>query len=299
MYNTLLMNLIFCSVKILKQNNITMGISVIMSVYKAESSDNLDKALNSIWTNQSYKPNEIILIEDGPLTDDLYIVIQKWNKELGESLVIIKNEQNIGLTKSLNKGIAIAKNTFIARMDSDDISHPLRFEKQISFLKSNEEISVVGGAIQEFNRENECLNIRHYPKTNDDILSYIYKASPLAHPAVMIRKEIFDNGLTYNERYKTSQDLALWYDVLCKGYKIANIEDIVLYFRREDGVYKRRGKDKAVNEFKIYINGISRLYGVVTWRYIFPLARLVARLMPTTIVKFLYNSKARKYLLNK
>lgn len=274
-----------------------MQISVLMSVYKAEKPLYLDRALQSIWDDQTYKPLEIILVEDGALTSELEKIINKWSEVLGSSMVILKNEINLGLTKSLNKGLAHAKGELIARMDSDDISHSKRFERQVEFLEKHQDIDIVGGALQEFDAENECLGVRHYPRTPNEVENYIYKASPLAHPTVMLRKRIFDEGLKYDERYRTSQDIALWYDALCAGYKIGNVEEVTIYFRRDGDVFKRRSREKALNEFKIYMNGIRRFYGLLSWRYLFPIARLIFRLMPVSVVKWIYGSKLREVSL--
>lgn len=269
-------------------------ISVITSVYKNENPKYLDRALQSIWTDQTLKPYEIILVEDGPLPDSLHEVIQRWKDSLNDTLVVLTNNVNLGLTKSLNKGIGVAKGDFIARMDSDDISAPHRFEKQTEFLNSHPEISILGGSIQEFFDEGHYLNIRHYPHSHQEVLSCIYKCSPLAHPSVMMRRDIFSKGgLSYNEKYRTSQDIALWYDAILAGYEISNVSDVVLFFRRDNNMYKRRNKSKAWNEFKIYINGIYRLFGLFTTKYIYPIARLIFRLMPIKIIKWIYGSSFR------
>lgn len=275
-----------------------MKISVLMSVYKAEKPAYLDRALRSVWDDQSVKPYEIVLIADGPLTPDLDNVIDKWKEALGASFIFYKNEVNLGLTKSLNKGLELASGELIARMDSDDISHPKRFERQVNFLINNPDIDVVGGALQEFNDNNECLNVRHYPEDSETIKIYICKASPLAHPTVMMRKRIFNSGLKYDERFRTSQDLALWFDVLDKGYKISNVSETTIYFRLAGDVFKRRSKEKAINEFKIYMNGIYRLHGIFTFAYIYPISRLIFRYMPKFMIKFIYGSKLRKAVLS-
>lgn len=150
-----------------------MTISVLLSVYKSENPSYLDRALQSIWTDQTLKPNEIVLIEDGPLGDELLAIIQKWKDSLSNRLQILRNEQNLGLTKSLNKGIQYIKSDLIARMDSDDISEPTRFEKQVGYLEEHPEVDVVGGSLQEFNEGNDCLNIRHYPQTPEESRKYI------------------------------------------------------------------------------------------------------------------------------
>ena len=276
-----------------------MSISVLMAVYRSEKAEYLHRALTSVWDEQSLTPDEIVLVQDGPVGDELSAVIASWQQKLGDKLNLIVNESNIGLTKSLNRGIACIKSDFVARMDSDDISHPLRFERQVAYFEQHADVDIVGGALQEFDDENECLNVRHYPLTNDEVLRYIYKASPLAHPTVMMRRRLFDSGLRYDERYRTSQDIALWYDALCAGLKIGNVDEITINFRRAGDVFKRRSRDKAVNEYKIYVNGIRRLYGAFTWRYVYPLARLVFRLMPVSVVKLIYGSKLRKSVLEK
>ena len=268
-----------------------------MSVYQAENPAFLDRSLQSIWLDQTLYPDEVILVEDGPLTDGLYEIINKWKTIIKDHLIILKNEVNEGLTKSLNKGISIARGDYIARMDSDDISMPDRFQKQAGFLDTHSDIMVIGGSLQEFNLGNECINIRKYPLTHENILKYIHKASPLAHPTVMMRRKIFDNGLCYDERYRTSQDIALWFDVLSKRLKIENLEDVTLKFRCDGDVFRRRSRYKAKNEFKIYMNGIYRLFGLFTLRYFFPIARYVFRLMPVTIVKTIYESKLRQRIL--
>ena len=273
------------------------SISVIMSVYKSEKPTCLSCALKSIWNDQEVHPNEIILIKDGPLGNDLNEEIDKWVHIIGSKLIIIVNEENLGLTKSLNKGIRIASGDYIARMDSDDISLSCRFKLQKEYLDRNSDIDVVGGSIMEFDTDHENLGIRKFPKDNDSVLNYIYKASPLAHPCVMMRRKIFDNGLSYNEAYRTSQDIALWFDVLKAGYKIGNIDDIILKFRRDGDVFKRRGRAKANNELKIYLKGIHSLYGLGTWKYIFPLARYCFRMMPVSIVRFIYGTQLRSKVL--
>lgn len=113
-----------------------------------------------------------------------------------------------------------------------------------------------------------------------------------------MRRKIFDSGLTYDERYRTSQDLALWYDVLAKGYKISNVSDITIYFRLAGDVFKRRSKQKAINEFKIYMKGIYKLHGLFTVSYVYPISRLAFRLMPKSIIKKVYNSKLRGFVLS-
>ncbi len=281
----------------MKNANADAKVSVLMSVYKSEKAEYLNRSLRSVWDDQTLKPNQIVLIVDGPVGDDLWEVIHAWENRLADSLYLIKNEENLGLTKSLNKGLQYVTSEYIARADSDDISLPLRFERQVVFLEQHPDVDILGGSIQEFNDSNECLNIRHYPLTHEQACKYILKASPLAHPSVMMRKRIFDEGIRYNELYRTSQDVALWFDAVMAGYHIANVDDTILLFRHSRDVYKRRGHAKAWNEFKIYMKGIYRMKGIFTWNYVFPVARLVFRMMPDSIIRFFYQSNMRNRML--
>lgn len=285
-----------------------MTVSVLMAVYKAEKAENLERSMKSIWTYQTRKPDEIVLIEDGPLTQSLYQTIDLWKEQLGDKLVICKNEQNIGLTKSLNRGIPYVSSDLIARMDSDDISDPLRFEKQVTYMESHPEIAVLGGSLKEvegrMSQDEKGItfsgvkySVRTYPTDPDVINRYICKASPLCHATVMMRKKIFkEGGIRYNENYITSQDIALWFDVLCAGYKLTSIEDVTYYLEQAD-IISRRSRKKAWNEFKIYINGIYRMKGLFTMSYSYPVARLLFRLIPKWMVKMIYGSSVRTKFL--
>ena len=111
----------------------------------------------------------------------------------------------------------------------------------------------------------------------------------------MFRKKIFDEGNKYPEKYNTSQDVALWFQLLKQGYNMANLEDILLYYRISDDFYNRRSKAKAINEFKIYWTGIINLYGF-TWKLIYPILRLGFRFSPKFIVQKIYTGRMRKNL---
>ena len=256
-----------------------MSISVLMSVYNKEKPEYLRSSLESIWDEQILKPDEIILIQDGPLSDELKSKIHSFAKKVGSAFKTIKLAENVGLTKALNIGIKECTCDFIARMDSDDISTANRFRIQYDFFHVHKEIDIIGGAIEEFDDYNRIIGIRQYPLDYESFRTQICKTSPLAHPSVMFRRKIFDEGNKYPENYRTTQDLAFWFILLKKGYKFSNINEPILKFRRIDDLYKRRSRSKAFEEFKIYINGIKSLHGL-TYYYIFPIARLIFRLLP-------------------
>ncbi len=278
-------------------------ISVLMSVYKSEKGPLLQRALQSVWDDQTRKPDQIVLVVDGPVPEELELIVDRLQLTVNASgtatMTVVKLPLNGGLTKALNVGLKHVTSDLVARMDSDDIAAPNRFELQERFLEEHPEIDIVGGSMQEFDDEHECLNVRHYPQTHEEACKYIVKACPLAHPAVMMRKRMFDEGLKYDERYRMSQDIKLWYDAILAGYKIANLPDVCLYFRQQGDVFRRRSRVKAWNEFKIYMNGIYRMHGLFTLAYRYPIARYIFRNLPPSMVKRIYESGMRKRVLEK
>ena len=269
--------------------------SVLMSVYYKEQALYLKEALDSIWLNQILKPDQIVLVEDGPLTPELYEVIDEFQKEVGNVLTLVKNETNQGLAKALNKGIGFIRTDLIARVDSDDISDKRRFVYEIEYMDKHPDVMILGGSIQEMDENKNFLSQRHYPKMYEEVRKYIWRGSPVAHPTTVMRKCIFQS-LSYNEKVGQNEDLALWFNALEKGIKIENIEEVVYYFRMSSGCYKRRSKKKAWKEFEIFIKGLWNLYGF-SFKYIYPCARLVFRLCPYSMVKYFYGSKMRRKLL--
>ena len=154
-----------------------MNISVLLSVYKNEKPEYLEQALESISIEQTHKPDQIVLVEDGPLPDSLEEIVQsfkfKVQSEGHTAFTIVKLPVNGGLTKALNEGLKYVTGDLIARMDSDDISEPHRFERQEAYLESHPDVDIISGSLQEFDAEHECLNVRHYPQTHEECVKFI------------------------------------------------------------------------------------------------------------------------------
>lgn len=271
-----------------------MTLSVLMSTYCKERPDYLDAALRSVWTEQVRKPDQIVLVEDGELSDALENVVQRWKRTIGEPLTLVANKVNRGLASALNDGIAYVTGDLIARMDSDDIAMPMRLKVQEKYMQEHEDVDILGGSIQEFNDEGTLDIVRHYPTTMDEVRKYIYRASPVAHPTVVFRKRFFDEGFRYSSKYHICEDVTLWFEAIQSGHIINNTTDVVLRFRRNDSVMKRRGREKAWNEFKAYSEGLYNMYGLLTYKHAYTVARLVFRLLPTSVIRFIYNGKIRK-----
>lgn len=193
-------------------------VSVVMSVYN-EPKHYIRKAIDSILA-QTYKAFEFIIIFDNPDNKDLYAYLGDL-KDKDDRIHLVRNDKNIGLTKSLNKAIGMAKGEFIARMDADDISEANRFEEQVKFLNNNPQIGVCGSQINYIDEDDKVIGCNLLPQEKKD---FPYMIMPFfAHPAVMIRKTCLqDLKQPYDEHFRYAQDFDLWYrlDGICDFYNL-------------------------------------------------------------------------------
>jgi glycosyltransferase involved in cell wall biosynthesis len=258
--------------------------SVLMSLYKKEHPEYLRLAIDSML-NQTVKPDEIVLVEDGPLTDQLYEVIEeyKW------CLHIVKNETNMGLGLSLNNGIKVCHNEFIARMDTDDISKLDRCEKQLKKFDEKPELAIVGSHIDEFIGDlSNIVSQRKVPVLSDEIYNFAKRRSAFNHPVVMYRKSAVLAEGGYAD-LKRNQDVDLFGRMLFSGYKAENIDESLLFFRSSDELAKRR---KSWQNTWSYIATIRKFWKMgysSFWDYVLILvAQTGMYLMPICFQNFVY-----------
>jgi len=275
----------------------SLTISVLTSVYESEEPSFLDRCIRSVWTDQTLKPNQIILIQDGPVCNELSAIINYWKQELGDIFIVHKNDENLGLTKSLNIGLQYVTCDLIARIDTDDVCMPNRLEIQERFLRNNPNIFVVGGAVYVMDENETFKYVKHRVEKHEDIVKQMFWKCPLPHPGVMMRAKPFIDGvLRYDERYRNSQDIALWFDALRNGYRFANLPDIVIKFTQANDTYKRRGRVRAQNEYEIFARGTKDIFGRFSPKRIVPCLRYLFRRIPVNIIKGMYNSRIMKKL---
>lgn len=198
-------------------------VTVLMSVYNGEKY--LLQAVDSIL-NQTFSDFEFIIINDGS-TDNTAKILASYNDP---RIIIVNNEANIGLTKSLNKGLKLTKGKYIARMDADDISLPKRLERQVAFMDANPEIGVCGTWFEIIGDDKK--SICSHPEQHDDIFVGMLFGNTIGHPTVIIRK---DNILTlnefYNEELTCAQDAEYWARLGVLGVKLANIGEVLVKYR--------------------------------------------------------------------
>lgn len=213
--------------------------SVLMSVYYKENANFLKIAIDSI-INQTVKPNEIVIVEDGKLTQELYTLISEYENQYENLFKIVPLEKNVGLGEALRIGVLNCSCDYIARMDSDDISSPERFEKQVKFMTEHPDIDIMGGWFSEFEFDpNEITGIRKLPLNHEDIYKYGQFRCPMDHVTVMFKKQ----SLIESGNYKplgNIEDYYMWGRMLKQGYKFANIPECLVNVRAGQAMLKRR-----------------------------------------------------------
>ena len=225
--------------------------SVLMSVYEKEHPEYFRQAMDSM-INQSVKPDEIVLVEDGPLTEELYAVVKEYEEKYPGLLHIVMNENNLGQGIAFNRGLLECKNELIAHMDTDDIAVIDRCEKQLLFFDANPDVAVLGGQIEEFIMSKEqIIGKRVVPERDQDIKKYMGKRCPLNHVTVMYKRQAVLAAGNYQDWF-CNEDYYLWIRMAKIGCIFANLPETLAFVRVNDSSYARRGgKDYFQSEYRI------------------------------------------------
>lgn len=259
-----------------------------MSIYYKEKPEYFDRAMKSIWDEQSIKATEIILVLDGKLTDELYFIITSWKQKLGDILKIIPLEVNLGLGDALNEGLNHCSYELVARMDTDDIALPYRFKTQLEIFESMN-IDICSGWISEFDDdEHSILSYRKVPELNNQITEYAKKRCPINHPAVMYKKSAVGNAGGYM-KMMWFEDYYLWCRMILSGAKFYNIQTTLVNMRAGyTQLERRRGLQYAKSEFQLQKN-LLHLKFLNNYEFIRNVTiRFTARIFPKSIVKWIY-----------
>ena len=272
-----------------------LGFSVLLSLYHKENFLALDQCFQSIWKDQTIQPDEIILVLDGPIGEELSQCVQKWQRIIGKSLRVIPLSQNVGLGKALNKGLEHCSNEWVFRMDTDDISKPDRFKKQIQFIKKNPEVVLFSGQILEFNENPSDADIlKSVPTEHTDIIKFAQKRSRFNHMTVAYKKSVIEAVGGY-QHHLFMEDYNLWLRVIGAGYRVGNHPDILLYARVGNGMHARRkGLEYVNSELQLLkLKKELKLQDPIHANILF-LLRSSFRLLPSTLLGKIYNTFLRK-----
>lgn len=259
--------------------------SVLCSLYFKEEPAYLEQCFESLaW--QTLEANEVVVVHDGPLTDALYETLDKWKKKLPIKEVILPS--NVGLGEALNAGLKECSYDLVARVDTDDINHLDRFDKQITYMDLNIDIAALSCDINEFETNPmEPSRVRRVPK--DNIMLYSLKRNPINHMATVFRKEAIISVGSYKHLH-FMEDYYLWVRLQARGYKLSNLTDILVSARVGNGMLeRRRGIAYAKSELRI----MQLMYKLKLTRspsiFLYFLIRASIRLLPSPLLASIYN----------
>lgn len=270
-----------------------MNFSVLMSVYKNDNEIHFKESLESILVNQSLLPSEVVLVKDGPLTEGLNSTIEEYKKSHSNLIKVVVLEENKGLGEALKIGLDFCSYDIVARMDSDDISHCKRFERQLGVFQKNSEVDLVGTYIKEFFESIENIQfVREVPLDEENLLKMLKRRNPVNHVTVMFKKKsVIDSGSYKHLNYL--EDYYLWVRMLNKGYKIMNISDSLVYVRTGNQMFKRRSNPKYIKSWHTLQLELKRLNFISNLEVIINMINIIIFIYtPPMIKKYIY-----KYLL--
>lgn len=268
-----------------------MKVAVIMSVYRAEQPEKFLKAVASLLNQDvehSIKIN-IYLGVDGPVPGPLKTAISSVAASFHK---LIWFEKNRGLAPVLNDLIrALDDEELVFRMDTDDISYPLRFRRQIDYMLMNPQVDILGTSLVEVDEGTGQRRIVHFGRSNvEDSRKVIARGVPVAHATVCFRKRVFASVPQY-PTVPYNEDIALWFQCLKHGQVIHNLRDPLYEYNVGEAFFRRRGIKKSLLELWVYCRGIWALEGL-TFNYIYPLARFALRISPMSLQRIAYRKRS-------
>ncbi|WP_173320814.1 glycosyltransferase [Streptococcus sanguinis] len=224
--------------------------SVLMSVYQKENPDFLRKSLNSVLIEQSRKPDELVLVEDGPLTEELYQTIQDF-KETFPEVKVLPLKENVGLGEALHRGVEACSYDWIARMDTDDIATPDRFQQQVDYIEQHPQLDVLGGNIIEFDTEpDQIVAEKQMPLSHEEIIKRLQRRNPFCHMTVFFKKSSVLKAGNYKS-LPLVEDYYLWARMAAQGCRFANLNQVLVYARVGNGMHTRRSQTEQIASWKV------------------------------------------------
>ncbi|MFI3322209.1 MAG: glycosyltransferase [Rikenellaceae bacterium] len=267
--------------------------SVLISVYHKEKPSYLKAALESIYDWQTVRPDEIVIVKDGYLGWELDMVCDDFFDQYPSVVKIIEINENVGLGIALHIGLKHCSYNLVARMDSDDISFPYRFELQLHRFESDSSLSIVGGWINEFSAISEIVEgQRRVPQSDEELTIFMKNKSPFNHMTVMFKKDDVLRAGSY-ERFYLLEDYWLWGRMKFFGMKFYNIQRPLVKVRGGIDMIARRGGVKyALSEVRLQYN-FYRLKIISLPKMLKNIfLRFLIRIAPTKVRSYLY----RRYL---
>ena len=263
--------------------------SVAMCVYAGDDPLHFQTAVDSVIC-QTVQPREIVIVVDGPVPERLNAVIQAYERK--ELFHIIRLPENLGHGEARRRGIESCRCELIALMDADDVSVPVRFEKQLASFAADSELAIVGGDISEFVGTEDCIvGYRRLPVRDDEIKQYMRKRCPFNQVTVMFRKEAVQQVGGYLDWY-CEEDYYLWIRMYLAGMKFANIPEVLVNVRVGREMYQRRGGLR-------YFTSEAKLQRYMRHNHIIGVPTYVTNIVKRFIVQVLLPNRVRGWVFQK
>lgn len=269
--------------------------SLLISIYAKERPDWFRQALDSVFA-QTVRPTEVVLVEDGLLPDSLEAMVEEYVQRYPE-IRVFRYPENRGLGRALNDGLKHCTYELVARMDTDDICLPHRFEKQLKVFEEHPEVDLCSTWIDEFTDDPaKPFATRVLPEDTDALYEYGKRRNPINHMTAMFRRRrVLENGGYVH--YPLFEDYYLWTRMLSSGCKLYNIQESLVLVRCPEAMYQRRGGFRyAMIETKflwsLYKLGYTNLYDLISNWFI----RIPLRVLPTSVRRFFYKVVLRRHL---
>ena len=263
--------------------------SVAMCVYGKDNPEWFKTAVDSI-IEQTKKPDEIVLVVDGPVPDEIGAIIEDYEKL--DFFKVVRFEINQGHGNARRAGLENCTNEIVAIMDSDDISDPNRFEKQLEVFKNDEKVAIVGGNITEFVGEPDNVIGRRIVFGDDaEIKEDMKTRCPMNLVTVMFRKSSVDQAGGFIDWF-CEEDYYLWLRMMLGGMKFANVSDDLVNVRVGKEMYQRRGGMK-------YFKSEAKLQGFMLKNKIISLPTYVINGGKRLVVQVLLPNKIRGWVFKK
>lgn len=270
--------------------------SVVTSVYRNDKPEFVRVALDSMLVEQTLKPSEIVLVRDGSVPVDLERLLFEYEAKYSDVMHIIRLDKNGGLGNALKLGVENATYSLVARMDSDDICLPKRFEKQVAYMAEHQECDIVGGQMTEFIGEpTNVVGKRVVPESNEAIYEYMKSRCALNHVTVMFRKDTILKVGNYQDWF-WNEDYYLWVRMMMNKCVFANLSGVLVnvrsgedqyarrggmkYFKSEEGIQRLMLDNKLINRYEYSVNVAKRL--------------IVQLLLPNWLRGWVFRTFARK-----
>lgn len=268
--------------------------SVLMSLYIKEKAEYFDECMQSML-RQTVLPTEIVIVFDGPISDELRATVEKYKNQKPGWVKIIENENNKGLGLALADGVPECSYELIARMDTDDIARGDRFEKQLDLFIDDPDLDICGSHIIEFEGDiDNVLSKRNVPITHEEIAEYQKQRSAFNHMTVMYKKSTVLRAGNY-EHCPLMEDDMMWIRMLIAGAKCANVDDYLVYARTGYAMIERRG---GWAYYKKYKNGRKRILAtgyISKWDYCKTVGvQLIVALVPKKVRLFVFTKMLRR-----